>query len=98
MKLFKLKIKKLIKNLKTIAGKNNSGKIVLRHRGGAVRNLQRILDYKRFLMFAAIILKQENIINHSATLALIIYKNGTLSYIISTHLLKNGDIINTKKK
>jgi len=94
MKICKIKIKKLLITLKKKTGKNNSGKIFLRHKGGGTTNLHRIIDFKRFLTFSALILKQENVIERTATIALILYKNGTLAYILSTYLLKNGDIIN----
>lgn len=94
LKLFNLKIKKLITNLTINSGKNNSGKITIKNRGGGSFVFYRLIDYKRFLRFPAIVLKQLNIKFFSSTIALILYKNGCLSYINSAIGLKNGDLIN----
>jgi large subunit ribosomal protein L2 len=94
IKLFNLKINKLMFNLKKNSGRNNTGKIVIKNRGGGNKYKLRFIDYKRYLYIPAIILKQENIKKNSATIALILYKNGLLSYIISAHNLKIGTIIN----
>lgn len=94
MKLFTIKIKKLNYKLINNTGRNNTGKIVIKNRGGGTKYKLRIIDYKRYFYIPAIILKHENFRTHSATIALIIYKNGVLSYIISAHLLKTGDGIN----
>lgn len=94
MKFFNLKIKNLLMSYKQIAGRNNTGKITIKNRGGGHFNFYRILDYKRFLRYPAIVLRQEASKGRTATIALILYKNGILSYILSAANLSNGFIIN----
>lgn len=98
IKLFKFKIKKLINTLTQKAGKNNSGKITIKNRGGGSFVFYRLIDHKRFLRFPAIVLKQLNLKHYSTTVALILYKNGCLSYILSANNLINGCLINIKDK
>ena len=40
--------KSLTTFIKKNAGRNNSGKITIRHRGGGVKRLYRLVDFKRF--------------------------------------------------
>ena len=94
MKLFNLKIKKLLFIIKKTNGKNNTGKFVIQNRSGGNKNFCRYIDYKRYFYLPGLILKQENFKKHSATIALILYKNGIMSYIISEQTLYNGFILN----
>lgn len=94
MKLNLFKINKLILNLKNYAGRNNTGKITIRSRGKINKTLHRIIDHKRFLFLEAIILKQERALDRNATIALILYKNGVMSYILAAAGLHDGSKIN----
>ena len=94
MRLFKLKLKKLFFNIKKNSGKNNSGKIVIKNRGGGLKRKCRFIDYKRFLYLSAIVLKYDYFYKNNATIALILYKNGVLSYIIAYSNGNEGDILN----
>jgi len=86
--------KSLTKKTKSKAGRNNQGKITVRHRGGGVKRKYRVIDFKRnkdgvIGTVAAI----EYDPNRSANIALIFYKDGEKRYIIAPKGLKVGDII-----
>ena len=83
----------LVKKSKT-GGRNNQGKITVRHIGGGVRQKYRLIDFKRNKFdvtgkVAAI----EYDPNRSANIALISYKDGTKSYILAPKGLKVGDVV-----
>ncbi|UKI57071.1 MAG: 50S ribosomal protein L2 [Clostridium sp.] len=83
----------LVKKSKT-GGRNNQGKITVRHIGGGVRRKYRLIDFKR---------NKDGIIgnvasieydpNRSANIALINYMDGEKRYIIAPLNLKVGDIV-----
>ncbi len=63
-------------------GRNNQGKITVRHRGGGVKRKYRLVDFKRVKDSVPAIVKAiEYDPNRSANIALISYKDGTKSYI-----------------
>lgn len=92
--------KKLTKGLRKQAGRNNQGKITVRHRGGGVKQLYRQIDFKRTKY--EIPAKVESIEydpNRSARIALICYQDGERSYILAPQELKVGDqVITTLNK
>jgi large subunit ribosomal protein L2 len=76
--------KSLTVSLKHSGGRNNTGKITARHRGGGNKRLYRIIDFKRNKFdvpgkVAAI----EYDPNRSARIALIVYKDGEKRYILA---------------
>ncbi|MBD5390406.1 30S ribosomal protein S17, partial [bacterium] len=75
-------------------GRNNTGKITVRHRGGGNRNKYRIIDFKRnkFGMDATV-LTVEYDPNRSAHIALVKYEDGEKRYIIAPNGLKVGDVV-----
>ena len=86
--------KSLVVNKKKTSGRNNLGRITVRHRGGGEKRKYRIIDFKRNKnditgKVAAI----EYDPNRSANIALINYKDGEKRYIIAPKGLKVGDII-----
>ena len=86
--------KSLTVTLKKHAGRNQRGKITVRHRGGGYRPKYRIIDFKRIKdgvpgKVAAI----EYDPNRSANIALIFYADGEKAYIIAPNKLKVGDVI-----
>jgi len=86
--------KSLTKKTKSKAGRNNQGKITVRHRGGGVKRKYRVIDFKRnkdgvIGTVAAI----EYDPNRSANIALINYADGEKRYIIAPLTLKVGDKI-----
>ena len=83
--------KSLTVSLKKNSGRNNQGKITVRHQGGGVRTQYRIVDFKRNKDgIPAIVKGIEYDPNRSANIALICYADGTKSYIIAPQGLTDG--------
>ncbi len=86
--------KSLTVTLKKKGGRNNQGKITLRHRGGGAKRKYRIIDFKR---------NKDNVVgtvasieydpNRTANIALINYADGEKRYIIAPKGLKVGQKI-----
>lgn len=91
--------KSLLVPKKSTGGRNNQGKITVRHRGGGVKQKYRIIDFKR---------NKENIPgklstieydpNRNCNISLIHYVDGEKRYILTPKDIKIGDIINSGKK
>ncbi len=86
--------KSLVVPLKKKAGRNNTGRVTMRHRGGGNKRLYRIVDFKRDKIgipgkVAAI----EYDPNRSARLALIHYADGEKRYILWPVGLNVGDTV-----
>ncbi|MEK7649284.1 MAG: 50S ribosomal protein L2 [Patescibacteria group bacterium] len=86
--------KSLIEIKKQKAGRNNQGKITVRHRGGGTKRYYRIIDFKRlrFDQFAKVIAIEYDP-NRSARIALLQYDDGSKTYILVPQGLSVGDII-----
>ena len=91
--------KSLTVHIKTTAGRNNQGKITVRHIGGGAKKKYRIIDFKRNKDgIPAKVLSIEYDPNRSANIALICYRDGLKSYIIAPAGLKVGqDVMNGKE-
>ena len=86
--------KSLLSSKNQKAGRNNQGKITVRHRGGGVKRTYRVIDFKR---------NKDGVIgtvsaieydpNRSANIALITYADGEKRYIIAPLNIKVGDKI-----
>ena len=86
--------KSLIKSLKKNSGRNNQGKITVRHRGGGIRTQYRIVDFKRKKdNIPATVLAIEYDPNRTANIALICYADGEKSYILAPDGLQVGQKI-----
>ena len=86
--------KSLLESLKKNAGRNNQGKITVRHRGGGSRRKYRIIDFKRNKVDVPATVKSiEYDPNRSAHIALIQYEDGVKSYITAPEGLKVGDTV-----
>lgn len=86
--------KKLLVNLKRKAGRNNSGRITVRHKGGGVKRLYRLVDFRQDKKdIPAKILRFEYDPYRTAYIALIEYEDGEKRYILSSHGMKEGDSI-----
>lgn len=86
--------KSLLKVLNKSAGRNNTGKITVRHRGGGNRRKYRVIDFKRNkLDMPATVLTLEYDPNRSAHIALLQYEDGEKRYIVAPNLLKVGDTV-----
>jgi large subunit ribosomal protein L2 len=84
--------KSLTVKLKKHAGRNNQGKITVRHRGGGAKRAYRIIDFKRNkLGVPAKVAAIEYDPNRSARIALLHYVDGEKRYIIAPVGLKVGD-------
>ena len=86
--------KSLLAVIKKTAGRNNSGKITVRHHGGGNRRKYRIIDWKRDMNgVPATVMTIEYDPNRSAFIALVKYESGEKRYIIAPNELKVGDVI-----
>ena len=84
--------KSLTVSLKKTAGRNNQGKITVRHHGGGCRRKYRIIDFKRKKdAIPAKVVSIEYDPNRTANIALISYVDGEKAYIIAPDGLKVGD-------
>ena len=83
--------KSLTVSLKKNAGRNNQGKITVRHRGGGSRRKYRIIDFKRRKDgIHATVKTIEYDPNRTANIALICYEDGEKAYIIAPEGLTDG--------
>jgi large subunit ribosomal protein L2 len=86
--------KALVVALKKHSGRNNQGKITVRHRGGGTTVQYRIIDFKRLKdNVPAKVAAIEYDPNRSANIALLFYADGEKRYILHPHGLKVGDVI-----
>ncbi len=85
--------KSLLTVLKSKAGRNNLGRITVRHQGGGNKRKYRIIDFKRQCSDPATVIAVEYDPNRSAHIALIQYDNGKKAYIIAPVGIKVGDKI-----
>ena len=84
--------KKLTEALRKSGGRNNKGRITVRHRGGGHRRRYRLIDFKRNKTdIIATVATIEYDPNRSANIALLYYSDGEKRYILSPSGLKIGD-------
>ena len=84
--------KSLVVSLKKHAGRNNQGKITVRHHGGGSRRKYRLIDFKRNAKdgIPAKVVAIEYDPNRTANIALICYADGAKAYILAPEGLKVG--------
>ena len=83
--------KSLVVSKNKNAGRNNQGKITVRHRGGGNRNKYRVIDFRRRKDdVPATVIGIEYDPNRSANIALICYADGEKSYILAPAGLTDG--------
>jgi large subunit ribosomal protein L2 len=86
--------KALLSPLKKSGGRNNTGRITSRHRGGGHKRMYRIIDFKRSKRgLAAKVIAIEYDPNRSARIALLQYPDGAKSYIIAPDGLNVGSAV-----
>jgi large subunit ribosomal protein L2 len=86
--------KQLLAKLNKKSGRNNQGKITVRHQGGGAKRKYRIIDFKRNkLDVPGVVTAIEYDPNRSANIALITYKDGEKRYILAPLDLKIGNVI-----
>lgn len=83
--------KSLLRILKQHAGRNNSGRVVVRHRGGGVKKMYRIIDFGQSKKdITAVVEAIEYDPNRTCFIALLKYEDGTKKYILAPEGLKIG--------
>lgn len=86
--------KSLTTTVKKSGGRNNHGRITVRHRGGGVKKQYRIIDFKRDKhSIKGVVETVEYDPNRTAFIALIKYSDGERRYILCPNNLKVGDIV-----
>lgn len=86
--------KNLLMPKKRSSGRNNTGRMTVRHRGGGHKRAYRIIDYKRDKFGVEAVVKSiEYDPNRSAHIALLFYRDGEKRYIIAPDRLRVGDVI-----
>ena len=91
--------KSLLKIAKKNAGRNNTGKITVRHQGGGVKRKYRIIDFKRNKFdIVGTVASIEYDPNRSANIALINYADGEKRYILAPKGLKVKDKVVSGEK
>ena len=83
--------KSLCGSLKKNSGRNNQGKITVRHRGGGSRRKYRVIDFKRYPDgIPATVIGIEYDPNRTANIALSCYAEGEKAYILAPQGLTDG--------
>jgi large subunit ribosomal protein L2 len=83
---------KLVRPLKKHGGRNNNGRITVRHRGGGHKRRYRVIDFKRNKIgVPAKVAAIEYDPNRSARIALLKYADGEKAYILAPDQLRVGD-------
>ncbi len=91
--------KKLTRSLKKSGGRNNSGRMTMRRRGGGHKRKYRIIDFKRNKDgIPARVASIEYDPNRSALIALLFYTDGEKRYILAPKGLKVGDQVLSGKE
>ena len=86
--------KSLTEGLPKKAGRNNNGRVTSRRRGGGVKRLYRIIDFKRNKIgIPATVAEIEYDPNRTARIALLHYADGEKRYILAPVGLKQGDVV-----
>ncbi len=87
--------KKLTKGLKKHGGRNSSGKITVRHRGGGHKRRYRTMDFVKGVSGSSFVMSIEYDPNRTARIALLRDDSGKKRYILATNTMKVGDKIFT---
>lgn len=91
--------KSLIQTLKKSGGRNNTGRITSRHRGGGHKRRYRVIDFKRNKFdIEAKVEAIEYDPNRSCRIALLQYSDGEKRYILAPGGIKVGDILQSSSK
>src|SRR4030065_348725 len=91
--------KRLLLSLKRRAGRDRRGRITVRHKGGGVKRLYRIVDFgQERLDMPAKVEAIEYDPNRTSFICLLQYENGEKRYVICSHGLKVGDSLVCSEK
>lgn len=88
-------LKSLIKIKKSTAGRNNSGRITTRHRGGGVKQYYRLVNHRLAPGTTAVIEQIEYDPNRSARIARVKDQHGLYHYVIADKTMKVGKTISS---
>jgi large subunit ribosomal protein L2 len=88
-------LKSLVKSKKMVAGRNNTGRITVRHRGGGVRRHYRILNHRLPAGLTLTIEEIEYDPNRSARIARVKDQHGLYHYILAGTQMTKGAVIQT---
>jgi len=87
-------VKSLTEGLRKTGGRNNYGRITMRHIGGGSSRRYRLIDFKRRKFdVPAVVERLEYDPNRTAFIALITYQDGEQSYILAPQRLQKGDTV-----
>jgi len=87
-------LKKLTESKTRISGRNNKGRMTIRHRGGGHKKLYRIIDFRRDKKeIPAKVLSLEYDPNRTARIALLAYADGEKRYILAPNGLEVGSSV-----
>lgn len=91
--------KKLTRVVKNFSGRNNKGRITVRHKGGRVKRKFRVIDFKRDKFdVPATVEAIEYDPNRTSNIALLKYADGARRYILAPDGLKEGDEVMAGEK
>lgn len=86
--------KSLLRPIKSNAGRNNKGRITVRHQGGGAARMYRLIDFKRDKDgVGAVVESIQYDPNRSARIALLTYADGEKRYILAPMNLNVGDAV-----
>ena len=84
--------KSLLKPIRKTAGRNNTGRITCRHKGGGHKQAYRVIDFKRDKFgVPGVVTTIEYDPNRNVRISLVVYADGDKRYILTPHDLKVGD-------
>ncbi len=86
--------KSLLRPMRKKAGRNNTGRITCRHKGGGHKQADRVIDFKREKFgIPAVVQTIEYDPNRNVRISLVCYADGEKRYILTPQDLKVGDTI-----
>src|SRR3989344_3868694 len=89
--------KALTKGGKRDFGRNNAGRITVRHKGGGHKRLYRAVDFDYKKMVPAVVETVEYDPNRSGFIGLLLYKDGSRRYALLPQSVKVGSTIETSE-
>lgn len=92
--------KRLLKTAKKVTGRNNQGRITVRHRGGGVKRTYRVIDFNRAKFeVPGKVISLEFDPNRTAAIALVQYIDGDKRFILAPDgVVVGSEIISSKKE
>ena len=86
--------KRLLVVMKRFSGRSNVGRLIFLGRGGGYKNYYRLVDFKRTLYnIPGKVLNFEYDPNRNMYIMLVLYLNGTLSYLLAPRLIRKSNYV-----